>query len=424
VVDPSTRLGKVLAGLFPVFAPALAFAAMPDRALVRFERVIEGIRDDDRLADALSDRPDAARRLASLVALSSAFADTLVARPRAVRALFELPALERTLFPTNSEDELVRVGGAFASRELRVPDLGRRLSALADQVVAAALASETPAVPVAVLALGKLGGEELSFASDLDLLFVYEGEGTADFEAANRTAERILQRIRAAGWEADANLRPEGRSGPLARSMASYLEYWERWAETWEYQALLRARFVAGDELLGRRFVSNASDFAYPEQLTFEQVAAIRRMRVRIEEERVRPLEARRFHFKLGYGSLADVQFAAELALMRHGFEHPEVRRRHTLEALEVLASKRLMEDSVALSLGDAYTFLSEIKAMLELERRVRVEALPPTPEGISALARSLGYEERHRHRFLQDYRRITRKARLAMERVFYGDDA
>jgi glutamate-ammonia-ligase adenylyltransferase len=206
--------------------------------------------------------------------------------------------------------------------------------------------------------------------------------------------------------------------------MASYLEYWQRWAETWEYQALLRARFVGGDEVLGRRFVSNASDFAYPEQLSFEQVAAIRTMRVRMEAERVRPAEARRFHFKLGYGSLADVQFAVELSLMRYGFDHPSVRRTHTLEALEALSAERLLEDSVALSLSQAYTFLSEIKAMLELEQRLRAEALPPTPEAITALARRLGYEELARHRFLQDYRRITRKARLAMERVFYGDDA
>ena len=158
--------------------------------------------------------------------------------------------------------------------------------------------------------------------------------------------------------------------------------------------------------------------------LSLEQVAQIRRMRVRIEEERVRPAEARRFHFKLGYGGLADVQFATELALMRHGFDQPAIRRRGTLEALEALASERLIEQSVALSLAEAHTFLTDVKCMLELERRLRAEALPPTPEGISALARALGYGERPRHRFLQDYRRITRKARLAMERVFYGDDA
>src|SRR5205085_7269990 len=102
---------------------------------------------------------------------------------------------------------------------------------------------------------------------------------------------------------------------------------------------------------------------------------------------------------------------------------HPEVCRTNTLQALEVLAAQRLVEDSVALSLSEAYTFLTDVKCMLELERRLPVEALPPTPEGITGLARALGYGERPRHRFLQDYRRITRKARVAMERVFYGDE-
>jgi len=204
--------------------------------------------------------------------------------------------------------------------------------------------------------------------------------------------------------------------------MASYLEYWERWAETWEYQALLRARFVAGDESLGRRFLSNAADFAYPPTLTIERVAEIRSMRVRMEEERVRPKESRRFHFKLGYGSLADVQFAVELSLMRHGDEHPEVRRTHTLDALEALAGARLLEDSVARSLGEAYVFLTRVKNALELEQRVAVGSLPPPPEAQAVLARRLGYEAQARRHFLQDYYSITRRARQAMERVFYGD--
>src|SRR5439155_1541114 len=189
IVDPATRAGKVLGGLFPVMAPALATAALPDAALVRFERVVAALREsaDEGLADRLAGRVDAARRLAALVGVSSHFADALAARP--------------------------------------------------------------------------------GLAGD--------------------AAERVMARARDAGWQVDPDLRPEGRSGPAARSLASYLEYWQRWADTWEYQALLGARFVAGDEVLGRRFVANAHDVAYPETVTLEQVAAIRRMRVRMEEERV-----------------------------------------------------------------------------------------------------------------------------------------
>jgi len=234
----------------------------------------------------------------------------------------------------------------------------------------------------------------------------------------------VLRHIRAEGFEADADLRPEGRSGPLARSMAAWLEYWQRWGETWEFQSLLKARFVAGDEVLGKRFTLAAEDFAYPDFLPVEKVAEIRRMRVRMEEERVRSPDARRFHFKLGHGGLADVQFAVELSQLRHGGGHPEIRRRHTLEALEALARERLVEDSVSLALGEAYVFLNRVKNALECDRRVRAEAIPPTPEAQLALARRLGYEEFARASFLEDYRRITRRARRAMERVFYPDDA
>ncbi|MGZ8612009.1 MAG: [protein-PII] uridylyltransferase family protein, partial [Actinomycetota bacterium] len=235
-------------------------------------------------------------------------------------------------------------------------------------------------------------------------------------------AERVIAGVREAGWDPDADLRPEGRSGPLAKSLAAYLEYWERYAETWEFQALTRVRFVAGDEALARRFCSAAGDFAYPEYLPIERVGEIRRMRERIERERVRPREAARFHFKLGTGSLADVQFAVELSLMRFGGAHPEIRTSRTLDAIERLAGGRLIEDVAALALGEAFVFLSEVKNALEIDRRVHAEAIPAAPDEQLALARRLGFEEYPRQTFLEEYGRITRRARRAMERVFYEE--
>jgi glutamate-ammonia-ligase adenylyltransferase len=422
VADPSTRLGKVIDALFPVIGPALA-AATPDAALVRFARVTEPHRHDDDVADALAERPDAARRLAALTGASSAFSDALVARPELIKSLYHPPLPGHPLFLDDPDGELLRVAGAFAAGEVAVADLGGLLAGVAEGVIARALAEAASEVPLAVIGLGRLGAEELSFASDLDVQFVYEGEGPDAFHEAGRASERVMESVRAQGWAVDADLRPEGKAGPLARSLVSFLEYWGRWAQTWEFQSLLRARLVGGDEALGRRFVANARDVAYPELLTREQVVAIRRMRVRMEEERVRPKGSGRYHFKLGYGGLADVQFAVELALMRDGAGHPDVRRTRTLEAIQALAAERLIEDSVALSLSEAFEFLTAIKATLELERRVQAETLPPSPEGQAALATRLGYEERGRHRFLQDYRRVTRRARLAMERVFYREE-
>jgi len=421
LTDPATRLGRVLGHVFPVVAPALALAPNPDAALVRLERVAERLRDDEEAADRLASDPGVARRVAVAVAASSWLSDLLATRPGALATVATGAGDSNP--PTRAEDALLALGVSYAAGELRVPESGRALSAAADRVVVEAIERAGPALPFAVIGLGKLGAEELNFASDLDVVFAYEGEGPEAFEEAERAAAAVLEEIRGAGYEADADLRPEGRSGPLARSLAAYLEYWERWGQTWEFQSLLKARRIGGDELLGRRFLSAAEDFAYPEALSLDRVAEIRRMRVRMEEERVRPADARRFHFKLGHGGLADVQFAVELSQLRYGREHPSVRRRHTLEALEALAEARLMEDSVALVLGEAYVFLNEIKNALELDRRVPAEALPLTPEGQAALARRLGYEEYPRQRFIEEYRRITRRARGAMERVFYGEE-
>jgi [glutamine synthetase] adenylyltransferase / [glutamine synthetase]-adenylyl-L-tyrosine phosphorylase len=417
LVDPATRLGKVLGHAFPVVGPALALAPDPDTALVRLERVLEGLAGDPGAPDVLASDPEATRRLVLAVGASSWLADRLAGDPEGVRVL----GLDRGA--VQPKERLLAIGAHYAAREVGVPEVGRELSDVADAVVEEALAAAPTDLPFAVIGLGKLGGRELNFASDLDVVFVYDGEGAGPFEEARRAAEAVLESVRRRGFEADADLRPEGRSGPLARSMVAFLEYWERWGRTWEFQSLLKTRFVAGDPSLGRRFLSSAADFAYPEYLSIDRIAEIRRMRVRMESERVKPPDARRFHFKLGHGGLADVQFAVELAQMRHGAEHPEVRPTNTLEALEALARERLVEDSVSLALGEAYVFLNEVKNAMELDRRVHAEAVPPSAEGQLELARRMGYEEYPRQRFLEDYRRITRRARRAMERVFYPDE-
>ena len=412
LVDPATRIGKVLAHLFPVMAPPLAMAADPDAALVRLARVVEAVGERPALADLLAMDPAAARRLAHLAAASSFATDLIAADPERLGALAGRPG--------DPAADLVGVVGSIASRELSPRRIGEALAAVAERVVREAVDDASPELPFAVIGMGKLGARELNVGSDLDVVFVYEGEGPDDLERAVRAAERVLQGIRERGWDPDADLRPEGRSGPLARSFAGYLEYWQRYAQTWEFQALLRARFVAGDESIGRRFEGWAEDAAYPlEGLTLDRVSEIRRMRERIERERVKPPEATTFHFKLGRGSLADVQFAVEVSLLRYGGADPEVRTRRTLEAIERLAERRYLSSSVAHDLGEAFVFLSDVKNALEVDRRVHAEALPASPEEQTVLARRLGYEEYPRQSFLDEYLRITRRARRAMDRVF-----
>jgi glutamate-ammonia-ligase adenylyltransferase len=418
LVDPGRRIGKVLANLFPVMAPALALSPTPDAALVRLERIAEAVGDGRDVADLLATDPPSARRLAHLAGASSFAIDLLVAEPSRILGLSD------TLLgaETDAAGALVDAVARTAARELTPRESGEALSAVAVRVVREAIAAaEPPAdLPFAVIGMGKLGARELNVASDLDLMFVYEGEGAEAQRRAIALAERVLRGIRDAGWEPDADLRPEGRNGPLARSIAGYLEYWQRYAETWEFQALLRARAVAGDPDLGRRFELNAADAAFPpEGLTIDRVADIRRMRERIERERVKPPEAAKFHFKLGVGSLADVQFAVELSLMRHGGQRPEIRSRRTLEAIDRLAAAKLLPGSAARDLGEAFVFHTDIKNALEMDRRLHAEAVPAAPSDQTALARRLGYEEYPRQSFIDDYLRVTRRARRAMERVF-----
>ncbi len=418
LVDPTRRIGKVLAHLFPVMAPALALSPTPDAALVRLERIAEAVGDGRAVADLLATDPVAARRLAHVAGASSFATDLLVADPSRIRGLSD------TLLggETDAAGDLVDAVARTAGRELSPRETGEALSAVAVRVIREALdAAEPPAdLPFAVIGMGKLGARELNVASDLDLVFVYDGEGSDAQRSAGQLAERVLRLVREAGWEPDADLRPEGRNGPLARSIAGYLEYWQRYAETWEFQTLLRARAIAGDPDLGRRFELNAADAAFPpDGITIDRVADIRRMRERIERERVKPPEAAKFHFKLGIGSLADVQFAVELSLMRHGGAHPEIRSRRTLEAIDRLAAAKLMSGSVARDLGEAFVFCTDVKNALEMDRRLHAEAVPPNPAEQTALARRLGYEEYPRQSFIDDYLRVTRRARRAMERVF-----
>jgi len=443
LVDPSRRVGKVLANLFPVIAPALALSPTPDAALVRLERLADAVGrlpggEDRAVADLLANDPIAARRLAHVAAASSFATDLLVADPSRIRGLSD------TLLggATDAAGDLADAVARTAGRELTPRETGEALSAVAVRVVREALAAAyadlergvdadaghadaESGLPLAVIGMGKLGARELNVASDLDLMFVYEGEGAGAQRRAGRLAEQVLRHIREAGWEPDADLRPEGRNGPLARSIAGYLEYWQRYAETWEFQALLRARAVAGDPGLGRRFELIAADAAFPhEGITIDRVADIRRMRERIERERVKPPEAAKFHFKLGIGSLADVQFAVELSLMRHGSARPEIRSRRTLEAIDRLAAAKLMTGSAARDLGEAFVFCTDVKNALEMDRRVHADAVPPAHDDQTALARRLGYEEYPRQSFIDDYLRVTRRARRAMERVFSEETA
>src|SRR5439155_16552127 len=190
----------------------------------------------------------------------------------------------------------------------------------------------------AVVAMGRFGGAELSYASDLDVLFVYDGSTAEDFAVAEQAAESLLKFL--AGrtpapriYTVDLGLRPEGKQGPLARSLDGYRTYYERWALMWERQALLRARPVAGDAALGRRFMDLIEPHVW-RAMTEADMREVRRMKARIERERLPAGEDPQFHLKLGRGSLSDIEFTAQLLQLRHG-----VRATGTVQAFDARAA-------------------------------------------------------------------------------------
>ncbi|HEV2310444.1 MAG TPA: hypothetical protein VGU73_07965, partial [Acidimicrobiia bacterium] len=269
------------------------------------------------------------------------------------------------------------------------------------------------------------GGEELSYSSDIDVLFVYDGDDPGDSETAAALARRLtaaLAEPTAEGqtFRVDANLRPEGRQGPLARSLESYRAYYERWALVWEHQALLRSRPVAGDPDLGRRFVEMVQPIVFREPFPDEDAREVRRIKARVERERIPPGEDRNFHLKLGRGALTDIEFTVQLLQLQHGRSEPSVRGPATLAALAALAEAGLLAAADANVLAEAYVFCERARNACYLVMGRPSDALPTGPDAVR-VGRLLGELRRPEAALRDDYRRVTRRARHVVERVFYA---
>ncbi|MDQ4130178.1 MAG: hypothetical protein M3133_04185, partial [Actinomycetota bacterium] len=283
---------------------------------------------------------------------------------------------------------------------------------------------------MAIIGLGKLGGGELHYVSDLDVVLVHEPvQGAGEAEASSfaiEVAERLLEALSAvtaegAAFMVDAELRPEGRGGPLSRSLASYRAYYVRWSEAWEHQALLRARRVAGDPDLGRAFVSLAAEYAYPEGFPPRRLTAIRKMKARIERERVPRRADPARHLKLGPGGLSDIEWTVQLLQQQHGRRDARVRSPSTLTALDALQDVGLVESRDAQWLREGYRFLTSIRNRLYLLRQRDVDVLPTSAAVLERLGRSLAYGRGGGQELEADFLRHTRRVRRVTTRLFYG---
>ncbi len=312
--------------------------------------------------------------------------------------------------------------------------VGQALSDLADATLRAALRAavgRTRAydLPITIIGMGRLGGGEMSYSSDADVLFVYEPPPGVAEETASATAHAVAEELRRLlstpapepALGIDADLRPEGRQGPLVRSFAAYERYYAEWSKIWEAQALLRARYIAGDTALADRFLALADRVRYPVGgLTAEQVVEIRRIKARVDTERLPRGADPATHAKLGRGGLADVEWAVQLLQLRHGYRIAGLRTTRTLDALAAARDSGLMSTMDAVFLARGWVLASQVRNALMLVRGRPTDQLPRQGAELAGVARAL-----HRPssiaagEFLDEYLRTARRARGAAQRVF-----
>jgi len=435
------RSSRLMQQLLPLVLDWLSGSPDPDLGLLVLRNLLSGPRSS-QLVETFRDSPDAAQHLCTLAGTSRMLGDTLIHNPDLVT---RLPSEER--LRTRPRDELIESARVavlwrdtraerqeglrrwkdrhlfgIAARDVvgdaDVDVVGADLTSLAEASLDTALAALEPQVPFAVLGLGRFGGAELSYASDLDVVFVYEGEGVAATEEARRVANSLLRFVGGTTpadriFEMDTDLRPEGKNGPPARSFDGYVAYWTDYALIWERQAMSRARAVAGDRALGQRLLDALTPFVWDDGLTTDAVREIRRMKARIERERIPTGEDPQFHLKLGRGSLSDVEWTAQLLQLRHG-----IRATGTVQALEALTDAGALDRDDGTTLLEAYRFCERVRNRWYLVNSGPAESLPTQPEQLLWLARSLDTTAAE----LRDsYRRVTRRARRVVDRVFYG---
>ncbi|MEU1310827.1 bifunctional [glutamine synthetase] adenylyltransferase/[glutamine synthetase]-adenylyl-L-tyrosine phosphorylase [Streptomyces cinnamoneus] len=282
----------------------------------------------------------------------------------------------------------------------------------------------------AVIGMGRFGGHEQGYGSDADVLFVHEPrEGVTDEDAAKAAfavageMRRLLQLPTTdPPLLVDAGLRPEGKSGPIVRSLASYAAYYRRWSLVWESQALLRAEPVAGDADLGRRFVELIDPLRYPaEGLGEDAVREIRRLKARMESERLPRGADPTTHTKLGRGGLSDVEWTVQLLQMQHGWAEPGLRTTRTREALAAACAAELISAEDARILDEAWVLATSVRNAVMLVRGRAGDTFPGDPRELAAVGRYLGYGPGHVGEMLDDYRRTTRRARAVVETLLYG---
>ncbi|MDC7122365.1 bifunctional [glutamine synthetase] adenylyltransferase/[glutamine synthetase]-adenylyl-L-tyrosine phosphorylase [Cellulomonas fimi] len=464
-----SRRASIQRQLLPVMLGWFADGADPDGGLLAFRRLSDDLGTTHWYLKLLRDSGTVAQRLAHVLSTSRYVADALSRSPESVTWLADDAELEpRTAERLAAEADAVLtradepVPAVLALRGLRRRELARTAAAdvldvvtsvrasqsltrAADMVLSGTLrvaewearvalgVDENP-TRMLVVAMGRLGGGEMGYSSDADVLFVHDPLPGADPAVAQEFALSVATQLRSllgsVGPEptlaVDADLRPEGRNGPLVRSFDAYAEYYSRWSSPWESQALLRARPVAGDTELGERFVALVAPLRYPAGgLDAATVREVRRIKARVEAERLpRGVDPAR-HLKLGRGGIADVEWTAQLLQLQHAHEVPGLRTTSTLDALAAARDAGLIAEDDTRVLVEAWELASRLRDANVLwtgrAEGAHADVLPHDRQALGGVARVAGYPAGGGADLEEDYLRTARRARAVVERVFYG---
>ncbi|WP_082104465.1 bifunctional [glutamine synthetase] adenylyltransferase/[glutamine synthetase]-adenylyl-L-tyrosine phosphorylase [Demequina soli] len=457
-----SRSAAIQRQLLPAMIGWFAQGADPDAGLLAFRQLSEQLGGTQWYLKLLRDSGTAAERLARLLSTSAYVARALLASGEAVTWLdrdedlaprdYERLWGEADAVLRRSNDaaqaitalrglrrrELSRVAAADTLGMINSSHAARAVSHSADMLIEGALriARHTVAeargleeLPIrfAVIAMGRYGGLEMGYLSDADVQFVWDGDAPDGQAIAVQVAQEIRTLLQKVGPQPplaiDADLRPEGRNGPLARSLASCTEYYGRWSDAWEAQALLRARPCAGDLDLRAAFVQMIDAVRYPVQLPGAALKQMRLLKARMEAERLpRGIDPRR-HLKLGPGGLSDVEWVVQLTQLRHGRTYPELRTTVTMDALVAAADLDLIARPDATTLRSAWVLATDLRGALALRGSAKdTDVLPADMRELGVLAGILGSRQTGPE-LDERYTRNARRARAVTERLFFGWD-
>lgn len=447
------RRATIQRTLLPVLLQWFSEGADPDYGLLAFRRLSESLGESHWYLRMLRDG-QAARRLAFILSGSRFSTDLLERYPEAVAWLDndddlqprQLESLESELqsvmdrhgeandavaaVRTVRRRETLRLAMGALVDVLPMGVVQRGLSDITDATLAAFLhlaQRDVSTVEFCIVAMGRLGGRELGFGSDADVMFVYRnGEAESDSQA-QADAERIVTKLREYcddprfALELDLDLRPEGKKGLVVRSLSSYASYYERWSEVWEAQALLRARVIAGEFSLGDEFTHLIDSVRYRSDAGLDEAREIRRIKARVESERLPQGTPATRHLKLGRGSLSDVEWTIQLLQLLHGSSHQELRTPSTIDALSAAVDADLLTKEDASKLNDAWLLASRLRSALVLWGASNSDVLPTDIDSLDGIARILGMGAGNAAEIEEQWLSTSRKARSVVERVFFG---